>query len=297
MSYSLNSWPPPRRSCTIKVFVPSSILKVEPTPLLKALTVWSLARACAIHRIEKLIIYRDEDRASYRRNSSFILKILHYLMTPPYLRRLVIPLDRDLRFVGALKPLALPTHPRKYSDVIGSLRVGLVEEVTSSYAKAFIGLKKRCLIDRSHGVRRGDLILLRIVSEDVEHYRCEIVENPPIYIGFKVAAYESIAKAFNEECRECIAIEFTREGRAPQALSEFLRDRSPRCLCLLFGSPTRDFSEIVHSMEEGSRSQIVPTLRINTAPYQGVRTIRTTEALYISLAVLNTILYDLRICV
>jgi len=54
-----------------------------------------------------------------------------------------------------------------------------------------------------------------------------------------------------------------------------------------FGAPTQGLQEIV--AQENLRLDEVADFTVNTIPDQGTETVRTEEALYASLAVLNTI--------
>ncbi|MEM0439690.1 MAG: hypothetical protein QXP18_06700, partial [Sulfolobales archaeon] len=57
-------------------------------------------------------------------------------------------------------------------------------------------------------------------------------------------------------------------------------------ISVIFGSPDKDPDEIAE--EEGWNIDMLNHYKLNSAPLQGVRSIRTYEALYITLAILNS---------
>jgi predicted SPOUT superfamily RNA methylase MTH1 len=57
---------------------------------------------------------------------------------------------------------------------------------------------------------------------------------------------------------------------------------------IAFGAPSRGLHEIVK--EEGMRLETISDFIVNTVPKQGTTTVRTEEALLISLSLLNTYL-------
>lgn len=261
-----------------------------------------IARACAIHRVERVVVYRDEDTDFFRKHASLIEKVLKYLNTPPYLRKRIIPIDKDLKYVGMLKPLALPIHPKKDDAVINTVRVGLIEQINDSITKAFIGLRKRCVIKGAHEIAPGALVLLKVLEEKNDHYVCALLDQPDVYTGFTVASYDNVVDALRNECRDLILIEFTKHGEDPLKLRSFLKEKTAIGLtgiCALFGSPDKDFNEIIKYVYRTSLEAIVEPhnlVRVNAVPYQGVRSIRTIEALYIALTLLNSVLYELGVC-
>jgi hypothetical protein len=71
------------------------------------LKVGQIARAAAVFRVSRIVIYRDQEY----NDSRFISMILRYMETPQYLRKLLIPRREELRHVGMLPPLRTSHHP------------------------------------------------------------------------------------------------------------------------------------------------------------------------------------------
>jgi hypothetical protein len=65
------------------------------------------------------------------------------------------------------------------------------------------------------------------------------------------------------------------------------RWKNARSILVAFGAPSRGLQEIV--AKENLSLDNVADYTINTIPNQGTETVRTEEALYASLAILNTL--------
>jgi len=304
---NLFKWPPPKRSCMLKILVPISTVSIKQSQVLRLITIWEIARAAAIVRCTHLLFYKDLEVKDHE-IVTLIEKTLRYLLTPPYLRKKVIPLDPQLRLVGILNPLALPIHYRRDDPVLGSVRLALIE-LKNDTVVAHIGTDKPCtMID----VKASDLNLVNplqfVEVVSLSPLLCKLVQedNVKIYTGFKYRFYDSLKEALYQECRDSILIEFSKFGmdakKALRSLRAIASKQKINILCTVFGSPSMDASEIL-AKENGTdissyaKSQLhAHYLRINAVPYQGVRSIRTHEALYLALAILNLILFDLKIC-
>lgn len=291
----------------LKILVPISTVSIKQSQVLRLITIWEIARAAAIVRCTHLLFYKDLE-VKDREIVTLIEKTLRYLLTPPYLRKKVIPLDPQLRLVGILNPLALPIHYRRDDPVLGSVRLALIE-LKNDTVVAHIGTDKPCtMID----VKASDLNLVNplqfVEVVSLSPLLCKLVQedNVKIYTGFKYRFYDSLKEALYQECRDSVLIEFSKFGmdakKALRSLRAIASKQKINILCTVFGSPSMDASEIL-AKENGTdissyaKSQLhAHYLRINAVPYQGVRSIRTHEALYLALAILNLILFDLKIC-
>lgn len=88
---------------------------------MKAVLVGQVARALTIFGIDEVIVYEDrsdappsDDSEGVSRGLAFFIRNLQYLETPQYLRRQLLPMHKDLRWVGLLSPLDAPHHLRKH---------------------------------------------------------------------------------------------------------------------------------------------------------------------------------------
>src|SRR5438445_9480472 len=123
---------PARRPQIISVALPASLTLDIPHLREKTARLGFVSRALATFRVEEAIIYRDRVGAEIDREARLIEKMLSYIETPQYLRRLVFKIDPDLQYAGTLPPLRTPSHPDKQSPSAGLLREGVVMQSGSS---------------------------------------------------------------------------------------------------------------------------------------------------------------------
>ena len=113
------------------ILIPSSLTMESRDRRESTLKVGQIARAAAVFRMNRIVIYRDPEF----NDSRFITMVLRYMDTPQYLRRMLIPRREELRHVGMLPPLRTPHHPinsKSESLKIGEFRVGAVVESVGS---------------------------------------------------------------------------------------------------------------------------------------------------------------------
>ena len=119
------------------ILIPSSYTMETADMRQRTLKVGLIARAAAVFRIDRIVIYRDSDYDDTR----FISLILRYMETPQYLRKALFPRMRELSHVGQLPPLRTAHHPvnSKSSTLkIGEFRVGVVAESVGSDGGAWV---------------------------------------------------------------------------------------------------------------------------------------------------------------
>ena len=89
-----------------------------------------------------------------------------------------------------------------------------------------------------------------------------------------------------------MVIATSRRGDPIMEIADKILDRWKRSRRVLvaFGSPTRGLQEIVR--QEGIQLERAADFIVNTVPNQGVKTVRTEEALYTTLAILNALVLD-----
>ena len=90
----------------LSIAIPDSSLLDESTQLDKSRKISTIARACAIFKINTIYIYNDKGSNQDR---SLLVTILKYLETPPFLRKRLFPRVNELKYAGVLHPLKIPT--------------------------------------------------------------------------------------------------------------------------------------------------------------------------------------------
>ena len=91
---------------TVSVAIPSSILKTAKSTELKTYLVGQIARACAIHEVDEIIVYMDTPYESTdeleKGPGLFLCRLLQYLECPHYMRSALFPAHNDLKFASLL---------------------------------------------------------------------------------------------------------------------------------------------------------------------------------------------------
>jgi len=112
------------RSKTVSVALPASIIDNAQSGELKAMLVGQIARALTIFSVDEIVLYEDRSDAQQSNDSeglsrglAFFVRNLQYLETPQYLRRELLPMHRDLKWVGLLSPIDAPHHLRRYEQL------------------------------------------------------------------------------------------------------------------------------------------------------------------------------------
>uniref|UniRef100_A0A7C4H8S5 RNA-binding protein n=1 Tax=Staphylothermus marinus TaxID=2280 RepID=A0A7C4H8S5_STAMA len=268
---------------SFSIAIPSSILSVEPDLLFKTIRIHQVIRYCSIFRVYKIVVYRDPFTNLSEHFEYVVLfsKIDRFIKTPPYLRKKLVPLDDDLKYVGVLPPLRLLIYSVSKKGIIGEKRLGVIVENDC----VDIGLNKCFKItDYNNCSYSDELITVEIVSLDPPLVKC-IDDN--IYRGPVLEYSNSFSSAIDVLKRESdLLIATSRRGVVPKT-SDLLKLSGFNKITLFFGSPHYGLYEIAE--RENIVLENVFDYVWNTIPRQGVKTVRTEEALISTLAILNII--------
>lgn len=249
-----------------------------------------IARACAIHRVTRIYIYHDRGERG-REDQRLLSILLQYIEAPQYLRKHLFPKMPELAYAGIMPPLRTPSHlvTTQLTEVkAGDIREGYCYRRSGSYY-VDVGLPKPAhIIDKDVSLGR---VIVKIESVEPE-LTCSIIDRNEIkgYWGFTVKQTEDITKLV-KSLKPVLVVATSRRGQSIVDNWQTLRNllhTSERCL-ILFGSPRRGLQEILK--DEGTDLQNVADLTLNFVPNQGTATVRTEEALYIVLGVINFLLY------
>ena len=293
---NLFSWPPPKRKIKIITVVPVSILLVEQTLYEKTLLIGWLARALAMFRVDEVILFRDSE-SSYE-DLEVMNDILNYLLIPPYIRKYVVGRKDTLRYVGLLPPLNISTHPLLSDNIeLLPIREGVVLDVRGFLAKVYVGLRDYVVAeiprDFSNGIRVGSRVLIKITKKKPLRGVIVDAERSPWYIGYKVVVADNIEKIINIlRDPNVVGVLTTKSGNDTYSVVKEVIEKGVRTLILLFGNHKKDFNELI-GHEYSTLFNDLVKFKINTIPFQGVRSVRTVEAIYSTLAVVNELLYML----
>ncbi|KAF7146183.1 hypothetical protein RHSIM_Rhsim04G0204300 [Rhododendron simsii] len=291
---------------TVSVAVPGSIVDNAQSLELATRLAGQIARAATIFRIDEVVVFdnksgsmnysnastRDVNSDDNESGAAFLIRILQYLETPQYLRKSLFSMHNSLRFVGLLPPLDAPHHLRKHEWAAYREGITLKEQAPNSAGTLVdVGLSKNVLIDKvlEPGVRVTVAMgTIRNVGADLP--RQVVSSSKPreevgTYWGYKVRYASSISSVLRESPYKGGYDHLIGTSEHGQFLkSSELALPSFRHLLIAFGG----LAGLEESIEEdsklkGKNAQEIFDSYLNTCPNQGSRTIRTEEAIFISL--------------
>lgn len=259
----------------LAVAMPDTVLEERDSTREKTVKLGLIARACSIYGVDLVEVYRDEEGGEPK----LIKLVLDYLETPQYLRKRLYPLDDALKFAGLLPPLRTPSHKAKVP--MEQVKVGEVREgVANADGTVDIGLDRSPLLKGK--VQTNARVTVRLVSREpllAERIgRSEVGE----YWGYQVEL-TTIDRVLADDRFE-LKIATSRLGDPLSAQLSSLRDavRRSDSVKLLFGSPSRGLFDIV-GKDLPKKADFVLNLFVD----QHVKTVRTEEALFAGLGLLN----------
>ena len=274
----------------LAIAIPASTISDTPHLREKTAKIGLIGRAAAIFRVDEIIVYQDNPKANQSRELDFIALLLNYLETPQYLRKRLFKIEPDLQFAGILPPLRTPHHPLsgKLRDLkVGEYREGLVLSQTKEGLLVDIGVEQPAVL-RETQYAVGDRLTLQIINVGT---RVEVQaanrDDVPVYWGFKVRVEKRPFVQFVRDREFDLTIATAKLGSKFTAVAGEIEKKWSRSQHVLvaFGAPSRGLHEI--AKEEGAKLESIVDFVVNTIPEQGTATVRTEEALFASLAILN----------
>lgn len=275
----------------LAIAIPASVILDTPHLREKTSKIGLIGRAAAVFRVDEIIVYPDKVGKNKQKNeANLIAFLLSYLETPQYLRKRFFEIDARLQYAGILPPLRTPHHPlnRKAKNLkVGEYREGATVSKTKEGVLVDIGVENLALM-RETNWALGKRLTLQIVTvgERVE-VQAASRDEVPSYWGYKVTMENHSFGRLVENGKFDLTVATSRIGVKFVDVIEKMADKwekSNRAL-VAFGAPARGLHEIVN--DEGANLHDVVDFVVNMVPDQGTKTVRTEEALFASLAVLN----------
>ena len=249
---------------------------------------------------------RDEHHKEHRPPldpHAFMARILQYCECPQYLRRAFFPMSPDLQFAGLLAPVDAPHHVRAGDR--SKYREGVVLDKTSPSGKSLVncGIRGRPVeidMSLSAGLRctvqldpaayhQSGPIRGKVVSPSAPR------EEDGTYWGYTTRMVDSLKAVFDDAPFEGgydLKIGTSERGDRSLEGSSYQLPSYQHAL-IVFGG-VAGIEECVDADENmkipGSQSRQLFDLWLNICPFQGSRTIRTEEAVTITLARLSPLL-------
>lgn len=263
------------------ILIPSSLTMESRDLRVNTLKVGLIARAAAVFRVDRIVIYKDKEFD----DSRFISMILRYMDTPQYLRKMLIPRREELRHVGMLPPLRTAHHPINSETSalkIGEYRVGAVVESVGSDGGAWveIGVDRPIPLRTNEKYAVGQRLNIRIFSRNPLAAEPVDRKEIPQYWGYETEVVESLENYLGS--LDAFVVLTSRKGKVvtPKLLGELGQKRD---LVIAFGSPAKGVDAFL------SKAAVDRYCMINTIPHQGTETVRVEEAVFASLALLNLV--------
>ncbi|MEM4748524.1 MAG: putative RNA uridine N3 methyltransferase [Thermosphaera sp.] len=264
----------------VSVAIPTSILQVESTLLLKTLRVHQVARTLSIFGVSTAVFYRDFETGEqeHEEYAELIRRQWSFFFTPPYLRRRLVPIHPLLRHVGMLPPIRLSWFDAPRELEPGDERVAFIAKSKRGF-KAHVDSSR---VFKAVGDCREGFSVVRVSSPESGVVECLDKE---FYRGPRLVFKNSLKQVYEDSAGFKI-IATSRYGRVPGVDDLFALGMHERVL-IVFGSPRRGLHEMARAEGIGELGEVW-----NTVPGQLVKTVRTEEALIITLGLVN---YALRL--
>ena len=281
-----------KREQKLAIALPASIISDVPHIREKTLKIGFIGRAAAIFRVNEIVIFQDIPGPDQKKDRHLIVSLLSYMETPQYLRKHLFKIKPELRFAGILPPLRTPHHPlgKRIKDLkIGDYREGVILSKTNSGSIVDIGVERPAILqDQKIPVNSRVTIKIAKLGKSL---RVSLANHDEInsYWGYTVISSKaSFGKIVKSGAYDFIVATSKNAPPLTNVIEKFaVHWKKAKRILLAFGAPSRGLQEIV-AQEKLSLNNIVDYV-INTIPCQGTETVRTEEALYASLALLNSL--------
>ncbi|EQC30713.1 hypothetical protein SDRG_11472 [Saprolegnia diclina VS20] len=300
------------RRFTVSIAVPGSIVDNAQTKELKTYLAGQIARAAAIFQVDEVIVFddqlgkaaNDKDVTKKYNNPNdchvFLGRILQYLETPQYLRKALFPVHSDLKYAGLLNPLDCPHHMR--GDEWTAYREGVVVDVPGKEKRGShvnVGLKKFAVIDKhlQPGVRVT--VKLDETSKDKKKLAGTVVspaeprEQLGEYWGYTMRLATSLKEVWTESpYKKGYDLKIGTSERGTSCVDDKDFKLPPFEHVLIVFGGVSGIEECTSADESiainGDQAHTLFDMWVNTCPQQGSRTIRSEEAILISMSALRS---------
>jgi hypothetical protein len=274
----------------LSIGIPASVISDTPHLREKTSKIGLVGRAAAIFRVDEIIIYPDNPKVNQTADMDLIATLLAYMETPQYLRKRLFKLRPELQYAGILPPLRTAHHPlnRKMKNLkVGEYREGVTLSRTKEGTLIDIGVEQPALIpNKQLPTEKRFTLKITKVEKRVEvelANRDEI----PTYWGYIVTAERHPLGKLVRSRGFDLTVATSKYGVPFPDVAEKIAEKWKKADSVLvaFGAPSQGLYEIVKN--EGFNLDDVVDFVVNTIPIQGTETVRTEEALFASLAILN----------
>jgi predicted SPOUT superfamily RNA methylase MTH1 len=284
----------PTGSHPVSIAIPASFIDVHRNLAQQTIQIGYIARAAAIFRVDEILIYPDQSSRAQTSQRRLITRVLEYMETPQYLRKYLFAKQPELRYVGLLPPLRTPHHP--VEKQARTLRTGDVREGYAfrhkGRAVVDVGMEYPLVLGSPLPPNAPCRVTVRVERTAKDSLEASLVPSATRsdYWGYRVTdAQRPLGEFLPRTSAYSLIVATSRRGtpiRDSWATLQ-IRWRDARRILILFGSHAEGLTEIMH--RQGHELTSLAHFVINTIPGQGVATVRTEEAVMLSLAVFRAL--------
>lgn len=279
-----------------------------------------ISRAAAVFSVDEIVVFDDRPQDTHSGNklpsqqpdpdaytgdtdpAHFLSHVLNYLETPPFMRRTLWPIHRNLALAGHLPSLDMPHHPslrdwvpyREGVSIEGMVKSGGPGTVVD------VGLKEPVELEDVE-MPPGTRVTLHFPEGENGPVAAVAPDAPRIqegyYWGYSVRTCKSLSGIFTEcpfEDGYDLSIGTSERGLSTgRVWPDHKKILDFKHLIVVFGGPrglefaAANDEELVERGISGGRTRDLFDHWVNVLPGQGSRTIRTEEAVFIGLTALR----------
>jgi len=251
------------------LLIPSTFTGEKKDKKIRIFLISQVARAAINFGINEIGVYYDPDpKFDSHGLGRYIVKILKYLNTPPYLRKIAFPLDKELKEIGTALPIVAKYHydREKYEYVYVIKKENNKYLVTNGEEKFWVENKRK-------------LRNTKILIYDKENKRLLHAYETKEYFGYEVFYYNKPIDSLLKKLKKggFYLIGTSRLGEDIRKIKIEKKEK----IAIAFGSFARGFEDIYENWKD------LFDITINTIPNQILKTIRTEEAIFYTLSILR----------
>ena len=264
----------------LSIAIPDSSLLDESTILNKTKKISTMARTCAIFKVNQIFIYQD---GKQNKNDSALLSTsLKYLETPQYFRKEIFPKTQLLKYAGVLQPLNISSHITTSNQKM--IKTGDVRDalIINYKGKKFLNIGTNKLIQYFGKMKSGTRIAIQIKTTQPELTAKEISrEDIKDYWGYSVKERSNLLSILSTWKGKIILT--SKKGKNFTVLDAKKMIEIDEPILIVFGTTNKGIHDIL-----GTDIKKIQNSKIfNFFPNQATQTVRLEEAILGILSIIN----------
>jgi len=264
----------------LSIAIPDSSLLDESTILNKTKKISTMARTCAIFKVNQIFIYQD---GKQNKNDSTLLSTsLKYLETPQYFRKEIFPKTQLLKYAGVLQPLNILSHLTTSNQKMiktGDIRDALI---INYKGKKFLDIGINKYIQYFGKMKSGTRISIQIKTIQPELTAKEISRDSiKDYWGYNVKERSNLLSILSTWKGKIILT--SKKGKNFSRLDAKKITEPNEPILVVFGTTNKGVYDILGSNIKKIQNADV----FNFFPNQGTQTVRLEEAILGTLSIIN----------